>query len=187
MIKLMPVLLACLLSLAACGTSANETNGGMDDNSKQDSEEMEQNSDMEKAEKSDQHEDDKVMKSEEEDDHNGDNAKGNEEGEHHEGEGHHDANLSFDLNKTTAKANEETEVRVSLQKADEILSGADVRYEYWIKGEEKHVYTEKRKNSEQGEYKATVNFPESGTYQFKIHVYKGEEVHTHKKFEFIVK
>ncbi|HEX7064610.1 MAG TPA: FixH family protein [Bacillales bacterium] len=171
--KILPIFMALALALAACSTSADSN--GMPDDLKQKSEEMIQDSsDKDKMKEEPKHHEN--MES--------------EEGHHHEGEGHHHhhAGVSFDLNKTMAKANQRTEIKVSLEKDGEALSNALVRYEYWMEGgKRKHYYTDKKKTGEQGSYTATVTFPSTGTYHFKVHVYKGDHLHTHKLFNFLVK
>lgn len=179
--------MALALPLAACSASADS---GMDDNAKQNSEEMNQNADQQnnemKKDSMDMEQEKSDMKMTEESEHHEDMES--EEGHHHhDGEGHHHADVSFDLNKTMAKANEDTEVKVYLKKDGKALSNALVRYEYWMDGgKQKHYYTDKRKTGDQGSYTATVTFPSTGTYHFKVHVYKGDHLHTHKVFEFMV-
>ena len=102
-----------------------------------------------------------------------------DDGEQEEGHEHgHGGNVSISLK------NDEMDPAVlvtTVTEAEQPLTEANVRFEYWIEGEEKHTYTDAEENSE-GMYEGTSEISEPGTYMLKVHVEKGEELHTHKPY-----
>ncbi|MCA0993727.1 FixH family protein [Guptibacillus hwajinpoensis] len=69
----------------------------------------------------------------------------------------------------------------TVTEAGEPLTEANVRFEYWLEGEEKHTYTDADENSE-GVYEGISEFSEPGAYKLKVHVEKGDELHAHKPY-----
>ncbi|MCA0173898.1 FixH family protein [Bacillus sp. RAR_GA_16] len=69
----------------------------------------------------------------------------------------------------------------TVTESEQPLTEANVRFEYWKEGEEKHTYTDTEENSE-GMYEGTTEMSDPGTYKLKVHVEKGEELHTHKPY-----
>ncbi|SEN59328.1 FixH family protein [Lihuaxuella thermophila] len=65
------------------------------------------------------------------------------------------------------------------------LTDAEVQFEYWKEGEQKHEWTDTAERNP-GEYLTTIRFSEPGTYRVKLHVEKGE-IHDHKEETYIVK
>ncbi|QHT45438.1 FixH family protein [Bacillus sp. SB49] len=73
---------------------------------------------------------------------------------------------------------EETTLTAHVMEAEAPVEGADVRFEVWKEGEESHDFVDAEEAGET--YTADYVFPESGTYQVKLHVEKGDW-HTHKE------
>lgn len=72
-----------------------------------------------------------------------------------------------------------------MQKDNQALTEAAVKFEIWREGEEKHQYVD-ASEKQPGEYTtANATFPASGTYTVKVHVEKGE-IHDHKEFSVTV-
>lgn len=100
-----------------------------------------------------------------------------DEGEHEDGHGH-GGHVSISLK------NDEMDPAVlmtTVTESEQPLTEANVRFEYWKEGEEKHTYTDTEENSE-GMYEGTTEMSDPGTYKLKVHVEKGEELHTHKPY-----
>lgn len=75
------------------------------------------------------------------------------------------------------EAGEEIELTGHAMTGDQALTEADVRFEVWKDGEEKHEFIDASEDSA-GEYKSTHVFSDAGTYHVKLHIEKGE-LHTH--------
>ncbi|WP_377890684.1 FixH family protein [Alkalihalobacillus sp. R86527] len=98
-------------------------------------------------------------------------------------EGHHDSELMIMLEKAS---DHPTELTAMVQMEDSTVEGASVRFEYWKEGEEKHIYTD-AVEMKAGEYQAKTEIMDEGTYTMKVHVEKGEDLHTHKPYTLEVK
>lgn len=59
------------------------------------------------------------------------------------------------------------------------ITEAEVRFEVWKDGEEKHTFLDANEKEEKGKYMVMHSFEESGLYHVKLHVVKGD-LHTHK-------
>ena len=69
----------------------------------------------------------------------------------------------------------------TVTESEQPLTEANVRFEYWKEEEEKHTYSDAEENSE-GMYEGATEISDPGTYKLKVHVEKGEELHTHKPY-----
>ncbi|MDO6654713.1 FixH family protein [Anaerobacillus sp. 1_MG-2023] len=159
--------LTCLLALGACSGTGDGSSGGNDAiSSSMNSEETGSMSKNEEAESSEEEQMDesslKVMISEEKTD-------------EHEGHGAH-VSISLKNNEINPGV-----LMTTITEEEELLTEANVRFEYWKEGEEKHTYTETEENGE-GMYKGRSEISDLGTYKLKVHVEKGEELHTHKAY-----
>ncbi|WLR58915.1 FixH family protein [Guptibacillus hwajinpoensis] len=160
--------LTCLLALGACSGTGDEATNSSEEvsQSSMNSEETGSMSKNEEAESSEEEQMEesslKIMITE-------------EKTEEHES---HGAHVSISLE------NDEMNPVVLMTKIaeeEELLTEANVRFEYWKEGEEKHTYTDTEENGE-GMYEGTTEISEPGTYKLKVHVEKGEELHTHKPY-----
>jgi hypothetical protein len=98
-----------------------------------------------------------------------------EEEEHHHGH----AEVSIHLMKPeNVGAGEQTELTASIEKSESPLSEAQVRYEIWLDGQEKHEWVN-TEESEEGTYKGTYEFADKGMYYITVHVENDEGVHEH--------
>ncbi|GGK04478.1 hypothetical protein GCM10007063_28500 [Lentibacillus kapialis] len=79
-------------------------------------------------------------------------------------------------------AGKETDLIVHLQMDDNPLEKADVSFEIWKDGAEKHQYVDAQE-TKAGEYGATHTFNESHSYNMTIHVENDEGLHEHKEFQ----
>lgn len=80
----------------------------------------------------------------------------------------------------------DTELIVYLQMDEEEFEGADVRYEIWnYDVSDQHDWID-AEESESGEYIATHEFPETGTYYIQIHVEDDDGLHEHEEHEVII-
>ncbi|MGE6204462.1 FixH family protein [Guptibacillus hwajinpoensis] len=151
--------LTCLLALGACsGTGDDATNSSEEmSHSSMNSEETGSMSKNEEAESSF-----KVMISE-------------EKADEHEGHGAH-VSISLENDEMNPGV-----LKTTITEEEELLTEANVRFEYWKEGEEKHTYTETEEKGE-GMYEGTSEISEPGMYKLKVHVEKGEELHTHKPY-----
>ncbi|WP_270180926.1 FixH family protein [Alkalihalobacillus sp. CinArs1] len=98
-------------------------------------------------------------------------------------EGHHDSGLMIMLEQGSENP---ATLTALVQKEDDAVEGASVRFEYWKEGEEKHIYTD-AEEIESGEYQAETEIMDEGTYNMKVHVEKGDNLHTHKPYTLEVK
>ncbi|MCP3742558.1 FixH family protein [Rossellomorea sp. BNER] len=106
----------------------------------------------------------------------GDDHQHEEEGHEHS---HEESSVLIHLMKPDdVKANQDTKLTTHVTKDDEALSKAQIRFEIWQEGSEKHewVTTEEMKS---GEYTGTYLFPEKGDYHVQVHVENDEGVHEH--------
>ncbi len=60
------------------------------------------------------------------------------------------------------------------------IEGAKVRFEVWSENDKKHRWIN-TEELERGGYSGQLSFEQKGTYTIKIHVEKGEKLHTHKE------
>ncbi|MDP4549505.1 FixH family protein [Alkalihalobacillus macyae] len=103
-----------------------------------------------------------------------------EEGDHGD---HHAADLDILLD---ADEMDPTLLTTSVKEEMQALTEANVRFEYWKEGDDQHTYTDAEENDE-GMYDGKVEISEPGTYMLKVHVEKGEDLHTHQAFVLDVK
>ena len=103
-----------------------------------------------------------------------------DEGDHGD---HHAADLDIMLD---ADEMDPTLLKTSVIEEMQGLPEANVRFEYWKEGEEQHTYTDAEENGE-GMYDGKVEISEPVTYMLKVHVEKGEDLHTHRAFVLDVK
>ncbi|WP_134686962.1 FixH family protein [Brevibacillus migulae] len=83
------------------------------------------------------------------------------------------------------KANQETTLSAVLTNESQPLTGAAVKFEYWLANEEKHEFID-ASETKPGEYAAALTIAKSGDYTVKVHVEKGQEIHTHQEAAFKV-
>lgn len=86
----------------------------------------------------------------------------------------------------TAKQNEEIELLVQLTLNEEPLAGAKVRYEIWLDNNEEETDWIDAAEEEVGEYLASHEFSEIGTYFIQVHVEDEKELHEHAIYEVTV-
>jgi hypothetical protein len=101
-------------------------------------------------------------------------AHEDEDSSHH----HQESQLAVELNPEEAKSNNETELTAKVKKNDEGFSGATISYEIWKGEAHKHEYVKASESEEKGTYIATYIFPETGTYNVRIHV-ESDTLHDH--------
>ncbi|MCA0985045.1 FixH family protein [Halobacillus yeomjeoni] len=106
-----------------------------------------------------------------------------EKDDHHQSPGDGDyskfkADIKID---DTLKIGKETTLTALLMNGDVPISEADVRFEIWKMGNEKHTFLD-AEEMEEGRYKLDYTFTDSGEYAVNLHVVVGE-FHTHKKTE----
>lgn len=85
-----------------------------------------------------------------------------------------------------ANVQDQTELTVQLNMDGENFEGAAVRYEIWndeISDQHEWIDAEE---SASGEYTATHDFPEAGTYNVQIHVEDDDGLHEHEEHEVVV-
>ncbi|WP_421382911.1 FixH family protein [Bacillus salacetis] len=100
-----------------------------------------------------------------------------EEEGHDHGDGHGEEATGHLMVPDTVKKEEEFDLTGHAKHGEEPLTEAQVRFEIWKDGEEKHEFIDTSEEGE-GEYKASHMFSEAGTYHVKLHIEKGE-LHTH--------
>lgn len=97
----------------------------------------------------------------------------NEQDSHH----HHTAiTIEFDTEAIIEAAKETTLTAIIHTEEHKVLVGADVQFEFWQDGDEKHFYV--RAIEENGTYQAKTTFDQQGKYNVRIHVVKGD-LHDH--------
>lgn len=107
---------------------------------------------------------------------------GDDDHEHDSAEGFH---MHFMEPKETL-VNEDIELMVHLTMDDESFEKAEVRYEIWnddVSDKRDWIDAEETKS---GEYTATHQFAETGTYMIQIHVEDDDGLHEHEEHEIIV-
>ncbi|WP_347551533.1 FixH family protein [Pseudalkalibacillus hwajinpoensis] len=97
-------------------------------------------------------------------------------------DGHHEDHHRPELNTMLENDTQDPAVLMTevLEDGHQLVE-ADVRFEYWKEGEEKHTYTDAEEMGE-GMYEAKIEIPEPRTYNMKVHVEKGEQLHSHKPY-----
>ncbi|WP_160846689.1 FixH family protein [Pontibacillus yanchengensis] len=117
--------------------------------------------------------------------HGSSNEEGMDEGESYEegsseesdhGEGGIVAHVMLD---DKLPVNEEVTLVGHLQKDNEPLTEAEIQFEVWKNGDEKHEYVD-AKEGKQGEYSVAYTFKEQGEYHVNLHYKKGD-MHSHKE------
>ncbi|MDR9791968.1 FixH family protein [Aeribacillus pallidus] len=76
------------------------------------------------------------------------------------------------------KANAETLIQTKIQAENAPLLNANVRYEIWKDGSEKHDWVDTAEKGK-GTYEAKYTFSDPGTYQIQVHVNNDEGLHEH--------
>lgn len=108
-----------------------------------------------------------------------DASENHEDHESHEEHAHHGDAVSFHLMKPdTIKANEEISLTTHLQKDNQPLTDASIRFEISKTGEEKAQWIETEETKD-GEYQGTVTLEEAGEYTVTIHAENDEGLHEH--------
>ncbi|WP_064092395.1 FixH family protein [Rossellomorea aquimaris] len=109
-------------------------------------------------------------------------AIGDVEAREHEESGddhHHGDHVSIHLMKPdTIIAKEDAEMMVLVESKEKSLEDAEVRFEIYKEGQEKHEWVDLTAG-DAGKYNGSYAFPEKGTYNVQVHVTKGEEIHEH--------
>jgi YtkA-like len=104
----------------------------------------------------------------------------------HEHSSHHSHALTIHMMlPESAQKGKATTLTGHVQKEDQPFGQANVQFEIWQEGKEKHEFIP-AKESKPGEYTASHTFSESGTYHIQIHIEKGE-IHEHKEEQITVK
>ncbi|WP_459499608.1 FixH family protein [Bacillus sp. C1] len=104
---------------------------------------------------------------------------------HEAGHGDHKSDTMIHLMADDVKANAESTMKVHLKQKEEALTEAEVQLEIWKDGAQKHEFIP-AKEGNKGEYVSQHTFKETGAYQVKVHVRKGE-LHEHKEEKVEVK
>ena len=106
----------------------------------------------------------------------GEHAEKSDDDHHH---GDHESTVSIHLMKPdTINANKEAEMMVHVESEEKALEDAEVRFEIYKEGQEKHEWVDLT-TGDAGKYSGSYTFPEKGTYNVQVHVTKGEEIHEH--------
>ncbi|MGG1686591.1 FixH family protein [Pseudalkalibacillus sp. NRS-1564] len=166
--------ITCLLALGACSGAGDEAGGGNDaTNSSEEASQSSMNS--EEAGSMSKNEETKSSEEEQMDESSFKVMISEEKTDEHEGHGAH-VSISLENDEMNPGV-----LMTTITEEEELLTEANVRFEYWKEGEEKHTYTETEENGE-GMYEGTSEISDPGTYKLKVHVEKGEELHTHKPY-----
>ncbi|BCB02953.1 FixH family protein [Bacillus sp. KH172YL63] len=97
--------------------------------------------------------------------------------DHHHGD--HESTVAIHLMKPDKMtAGEETGLMVHVEEEGSALEDAEVRFEIYQDGQEKHEWVDLT-STEAGKYSGSYTFPEKGTYTVQVHVTKGEAIHEH--------
>lgn len=178
--KKLSVVLGLSLLLAACGASEEEAkeNSGSSNSGETNSGEMNEGN-------SGSMNDSDAKKSEDEQSSDGEEESNATDSlmveimeKEKEDEGHHASDVHIMLEKDSDNPKVLT---AKVKNGDSAIEGASVRFEYWKEGEEKHIYTDAEEVGT-GEYQAKTEIMDAGTYNMKVHVEKGEDLHTHKPY-----
>jgi hypothetical protein len=99
-----------------------------------------------------------------------------------EGDHHHGTELLIHfMSNEDIRVNEESALQAHITYKDAPLQGANVRFEVWPDGQEKHEFIDAVENKI-GEYSALKTFNEKGQYNVKVHVEKKDnDIHEHKE------
>lgn len=121
------------------------------------------------------------------------NAEASDDNDHHEGiadshtEQGHDSSQHHDHSAITIQFKTEDVLQVNkstlltatiLADDHHALLEADVQFEIWQDGDEKHFYV--RATEQDGSYQATTTFEKQGKYNVRVHVLKGD-LHDHSE------
>jgi hypothetical protein len=101
-------------------------------------------------------------------------GSGDEEEHHHE---HGEVSIHL-MKPETVPEGEQVELTSSIEKSESPLTEAQVRYEIWLDGQEKHEWVN-TEESEEGTYMGKYEFTEKGMYYITVHVENDEGVHEH--------
>lgn len=89
---------------------------------------------------------------------------------HHHGD-HHGSTAEIDFQAIeNIKMNEETLLSAKVTNEAQPISNANVRFEIWQEGNEKHEFIDAEEKD--GQYQANYSFPEKGKFTVKVHVEK---------------
>ncbi|WP_404458983.1 FixH family protein [Oceanobacillus kapialis] len=105
----------------------------------------------------------------------------NEGHEHDHGESTDGFSLHFATPENVEMGNS-VELLTHLQLDDKAMEEANVRYEIWLDGEEKHDWIDAEEQNP-GEYSTSHTFEENGTYHVIIHVENDSGLHEHEEHE----
>lgn len=107
--------------------------------------------------------------------------------EHKHGQGHdHGDGLSMHVMlPKEVKSGQETKLTAHVRQEGNPFVDAEVQFEYWKEGDQKHEYTDTAE-VKPGEYYTSIRFSQPGTYHLILHVEKGN-IHDHKEQTLIVK
>lgn len=95
-----------------------------------------------------------------------------------EGQDHHHSDTTIQLTTDQVHAGKASPVQAQVQHSGEPLTGAEVQFEIWKDGAERHEYVSSKEGAN-GQYEASFVF-EADTYHINVHVRKGE-LHEHKE------
>lgn len=116
----------------------------------------------------------------------GEGASSNQEAENDDTEVGDQAQEGFGMDFAEideATVQDQTELMAQLQMDGENFEGAEVRYEIWNDEKaDQHEWID-AEESAPGEYIATHDFPEAGTYNIQIHVENDDGLHEHEEHE----
>lgn len=102
-------------------------------------------------------------------------AQNNSHSHHHQDSG---VQMHMDVPENV-QAGQTIEALAHVQLDQKALTDADVRFEFWKEGNNKHEYIETTEKNP-GEYAASLTFSEKGTYHLKLHVEK-DKIHDHQE------
>ncbi|RDU38871.1 hypothetical protein DRW41_04755 [Neobacillus piezotolerans] len=114
---------------------------------------------------------------------------GHESGDDHgsaEGHEHGHSSVAIDFPATSATAGQETLLTAAVKHDDKPLTGAQVRFEVWKDGAEKHEFLP-AKETVGGTYELKHAFPTAGAWTVNVHVEKGNDLHEHQEKTVTVK
>ncbi|WP_233569737.1 FixH family protein [Falsibacillus albus] len=106
------------------------------------------------------------------------NPEAAEDHDHADGD-HHDSSVDIHFMKPeTISANQNVTLTAHIMKENQPLENADVRFEIWQDGSDKHEYID-AKAASTGQYKSSYTFKNTGKYNVKIHVENKVGLHEH--------
>jgi hypothetical protein len=97
---------------------------------------------------------------------------------HEHGEEHQPVTISLEQ-PDELKVNEDAQFKVQVENEEQPLEEAEVRFEIIQDEVEKHEWIDLSSTENAGEYSVQHSFKKEGMYHIKIHVTKGEDIHSH--------